>query len=118
MRCFGFGILTFKMFSGGNAKGVSAKSLQLYALVFLSRLCAIMRHQGYLPYDKSGDWFYHFVEAISLASTLLVLYLIFVPLRPTYSEKYDKFGNLHIPNEFGACYILVPALLCAIFFHP
>ena len=37
------------------------KTLQLYALTFSVRLFSIMRHQGYLPFDKTGDWFYHMV---------------------------------------------------------
>ena len=62
MRCFGFGLLNFRMWSSKSAKGVSLKTLELYALTFLVRLLSIMRHQGYLPYDKSGDWFYHTVS--------------------------------------------------------
>ena len=61
MRCFGFGLLNFKMWSSKSAKGVSLKTLELYALTFSVRLLSIMRHQGYLPFDKSGDWFYHVV---------------------------------------------------------
>ena len=62
MRCFGFGLLNFRMWSSKSAKGVSLKTLELYALTFLVRLLSIMRHQGYLPFDKSGDWFYHTVS--------------------------------------------------------
>ena len=50
------------MWSSKSAKGVSLKTLELYALTFLVRLLSIMRHQGYLPFDKSGDWFYHTVS--------------------------------------------------------
>ena len=64
MRCFGFGLLNFKMWTSKSAKGVSLKTLELYALTFLVRLLSIMRHQGYLPYDKSGDWFYHVVSKL------------------------------------------------------
>jgi hypothetical protein len=42
------------MFTSRSAKGVSLKSLELYALVFFFRLLSIMRHQGYLPFDKYG----------------------------------------------------------------
>ena len=38
------------------------KTLQLYILTFSVRLFSIMRHQGYLPFDKTGDWFYHMVK--------------------------------------------------------
>ena len=62
MRCFGFGLLNFKMWSSWSSKGISIKTLQLYILTFTVRLFSIMRHQGYLPFDKTGDWFYHMVK--------------------------------------------------------
>lgn len=118
LRCFGFGLLTFKMLSVKTAKGVSLKTLELYACVFFFRLLSILRHQGYLPFDKSGDWFYHFVEIFSQLLVGLSLYLMFVPLLPTYDEKYDKFGNLHLPDQLGALYLLGPSVLVALIFHP
>ena len=39
-------------------------------------------------------------------------------MKPTYDEKFDKFGNLHVPNELGALYLLGPAVLLAMFIHP
>ena len=54
LRCFGLALLNHKMYSSRSAKGVSLKSLELYALVFFFRLLSIMRHQGYLPFDKYG----------------------------------------------------------------
>lgn len=76
-RCFGLAVLNYKIWSSKSAKSVSAKTLQLYAVVFVVRLLSIMRHQGYLPFDKTGDWFYHFVEFLSLGTILLALYGIF-----------------------------------------
>ena len=74
MRCFGFGLLNFKMWTSRSAKGVSLKTLEVYALTFLVRLLSIMRHQGYLPYDKSGDWFYHVIEILSLLFAALAIF--------------------------------------------
>jgi len=68
--------------------------------------------------DKSGDWFYHIVEIMSFICIIGVIFGIYGPLKPTYDDKYDKFGNLHVPNELGALYILGPAVLLAIFVHP
>lgn len=118
MRCFGFGLLNFKMWGGKTAKGVSIKTLQLYGLTFTCRLISILRHQGYLPFDKSGDWFYHVIEFGSLFSVCFAIYAILSPLVSTYDEKYDKFGALHIPSEFGAAYLFVPCMILAILFHP
>lgn len=71
-----------------------------------------------MPFDKTGDWFYHFVEAMSLLAVVLALYGIFFPLISTYDEKYDKFGSLHIPSELGVLYLVVPCVVLAVLFHP
>lgn len=118
MRCFGFAILNYKVWSSKSVKGISAKTVQLYAVVFVARLVSIMRHSGYLPYDKSGDWFYHMVEILSFCGILGVVFGMYGSLKPTYDDKFDKFGNLHVPNELGALYILGPATVLAIFVHP
>lgn len=118
MKCFGFGLLNYKMWTSSSAKGVSLKTLELFLLVFIARVISILRHQGYLPFDKTGDWFYHVVEALSLAAVSACLFGIFGPLISTYDEKYDKFGNFHIPSEFGIIYLAVPCIILAILFHP
>ena len=118
MRCFGFGLLNWKMWSSRSAKGVSVKTLQVYTLVFVSRLISILWHQGYLPFDSTGDWFYHIVELISLSSTGFAVYGALAAFKGTYDVKYDNFGNLHIPNAAGALYIVIPCFLLAVLFHP
>lgn len=80
------------MFSAKTAKGVSLKTLELYGAVFFFRLLSILRHQGYLPFDKSGDWFYHVVEIFSQILVGLSIYLVFVPLMPTYNEKFGELN--------------------------
>lgn len=117
-RCFGLMMMNYKVWVGKSVKGISAKSMELYAIVFTFRLLSIIRHQGYLPFDKTGDWFYHVIEFLSFTSVLLVLYGIFGPFKSSYDSKYDKFGNLHVPSEYGAAYLIVPTLLVAIMFHP
>lgn len=106
------------MWGTKSAKGVSVKTLEMYGLVFIVRLLSILRHQGYLPFDKSGDWFYHLVEIMSFGAVCLALYGLFGPLVSTYDEKHDKFGNLHIPSEFGIAYLVVPCVVIAVIFHP
>ena len=55
---------------------------------------------------------------MSLAAVVLATYGIMKPLVSTYDEKHDKFGNLYIPSEFGAAYLLVPCIFMAVLFHP
>lgn len=117
-RMFGFGILNLKTFKSQRATGVSIKTLQLYCLCFFFRLTSIIRHEGYLPYDKSGDWLYHFVEVMSLIFTASALWACMVPYKQTYQKDLDRFGELHVPPGFGALYLAGPIMLLAILVHP
>ena len=58
------------------------------------------------------------IEFVSLLSVLLAIYGVMGPLISTYEEKHDKFGNFHIPNEFGVLYCVLPCAVLAILFHP
>ena len=49
---------------------VSSQTLLNYAIVYSMRLVAIMRHEGYLVHDKSGDWLYHGIDVFSLGVIL------------------------------------------------
>jgi ER lumen protein retaining receptor len=118
MRCFGFALLNYGMWTNRTAKGISVKTLQTYVVVFLARLLSILRHQGYLPFDRTGDWFYHTVEIMSLCIVMLAIYGVYSPFISTYEEKFDKFGNLKIPNEYGIAYLVGPAIVLALIFHP
>lgn len=117
-RMFGFGILNMKIFRSQRATGVSIKTLQLYVLVFFFRLTSIIRHEGYLPYDKSGDWLYHFIEGMSLLFTSAALYACMVPFKHTYQADLDRFGEYHVPPGMGAVYLAAPIMLVAILVHP
>lgn len=118
MKCFGFCLLNYKIWTSNTVKSVSVKTLQLFFLTFLTRLISITRHQGYLPFDKTGDWFYHVVEVLSLLAVGLAMYGIYGPLFPTYDEKHDKFGHFLIPSSFGSLYAAIPCILVAIMYHP
>jgi ER lumen protein retaining receptor len=117
-RMFGFGILNLKTFKSQRATGVSIKTLQLYMLVFFFRLTSIIRHEGYLPYDKSGDWLYHFVEFLSMAFTGTALWACSKPYKQTYQADLDRFGEFNVPPGFGAVYLAVPIAIIAILVHP
>lgn len=117
-RMFGFGILNVKTFTSRRATGVSIKTLQLYSLVFFFRLTSIIRHEGYLPYDKSGDWLYHLIEFLALAFTASALWGCMIPFKSTYQADMDKFGEFNVPPGMGAVYIAVPVLIVAILVHP
>jgi len=117
-RMFGFGILNVKTFSSKRATGVSVKTLQLYCLVFFFRLTSIIRHEGYLPYDKSGDWLYHVIEILALLFTGCALWGCIGPFKSTYQAEMDKFGEMNVPPGAGAVYLAVPVMILAVLVHP
>ena len=77
-------------------KGISLKSLELYTLVFLFRLISILQHQGYLPFDKSGDWFYHVIEIVGFLGmyityiVLLHVYVVYISYTLYYTYEQNK----------------------------
>lgn len=117
-RLFGFGILNFKLYTSKRATGISAKSMQLYAVVFLFRLSSIVRHEGYLPYDKSGDWLYHAIEFGSLTCAASAIYSCVSLFKDTYQPDGDRFGELNVPPGYGAVYLAGPIFIIACLIHP
>lgn len=115
VRLLSFSLLLFKCFTTRNSSGVSPKTLQLYALVFFSRLCSILIHEGYLPFDSSGDWLYPSVEALSLTAVLATAYVVCVKYGSPEQARADSFGAGH---KFGAAFIAVPCLVLAVAVHP
>jgi hypothetical protein len=119
---FGFCLLAAKALLTRKLSHVSFKTLQAYALVFAARLCSILFYEGYLPYDKSGDWFYQAVEVSALV--LVVGLLACIQLRVArHAERADTFdkplsNSLRTPTEAGVLLLVVPALLLAMVLHP
>merc|ERR1712046_171129 len=93
----------------GTAEGISAKMLEVYLLMQAAKLFAVVPHEGYLPYDKSGDWFYQVVESVQFA---LIGYLL-------YEVKYGSCKNqYHREHDtFPLMYLIIPSAVLAIFFH-
>ena len=112
-RLFGFGILNYKIFTSQQVTGISIKTLQLYTTVFFFRLISIMMHEGYLPYDKSGDWLYHFVEGTSLVLASVALFATMFSFRHTYQGTLDSFGD-----DTGVMSMAAIIFFISIFIHP
>merc|ERR1719222_1153655 len=71
---FSFLMVALKIEAGGTVKGVSLKMMECYIAIFFGRLCAIVPFEGYLPYDKSGDWLYQSCEAIGFCVACFIVY--------------------------------------------
>ena len=106
VRMFAFMILAYFLFAKKSVTRVSFKFLQCYVCVFIFRLSSILNYEGYLPFDRSGDFIYQAFEVLSLVASIGCVFLVVGPYKHTYEKTNDKFGSWHIPSEFGAIYIL------------
>jgi len=92
-----------------SAAGVSLKMMECYPLVFICRLCTILKFEAYLPMDKSGDWVYQVCEAAGLCLSIWIVYSCRMTFKTTYDPEADKFNHL---------WIILPALGISCVAHP
>jgi hypothetical protein len=91
VQCLAFYLLNAKVDMQRSVSGISAKTLQVYVLVFVFRLTSTMVKNGYLPVDQSGDWVFQTVDILSLIMTVKLLRRVYGSHRATYQEEYDTF---------------------------
>jgi ER lumen protein retaining receptor len=119
IRTFAFGVLLTNIISNKSVAGVSLKMLQLYVIVFACRLASILFYEGYLPFDSSGDFLYRGMEIISFLLCLAIVIIILTMHKATYDSVSDSFGNfLMVPSFLGIVWVILPAFLLALIFHP
>eukprot|EP00747_Dinoflagellata_sp_TGD_P167162 gnl/TRDRNA2_/TRDRNA2_191112_c0_seq1.p1 gnl/TRDRNA2_/TRDRNA2_191112_c0~~gnl/TRDRNA2_/TRDRNA2_191112_c0_seq1.p1 ORF type:complete len:281 (+),score=55.85 gnl/TRDRNA2_/TRDRNA2_191112_c0_seq1:110-952(+) len=106
---FSFLMVAMKIESGKTVKGVSLKMMECYILVFFFRLCAIIPFEGYLPFDKSGDWLYQVCEAFGLCLSGSVVFCCRVQYANTYDQSTDTINHI---------WLIGPAAAIALIFHP
>jgi len=116
-RGFAFFLLTFKIVSQKSARDLSQKTLTAYALVFFARLLSVLWQQGYLPFDKSGDFIYQTFEIFSLLMAIMALYLTTFKFRDNYNADADTFASF-MPANTGVLVIILPSLALALLIHP
>ncbi|CAD7968180.1 unnamed protein product [Amoebophrya sp. A25] len=92
-----------------SCQGVSVKMLEIYLLLQFARLCAVIPFEGYLPFDKSGDWFYQVVEAMTFCFAGSIVYLCRVQYPETYASEMDTFDTR---------FLIAPALVLSLVLHP
>lgn len=106
---FSFLMVAVKIESGRTVKGVSLKMMECYIAVFFGRLCAIIPFEGYLPFDKSGDWLYQLCEALGLCLAGTIVYFCRARYASTYDPSTDTF------NHF---WLMLGAAGISLIFHP
>lgn len=119
VRAFAFVLLGIKMFTENSARDVSQKAMIVYVVAFGARLLSVTIHEGYLPFDHSGDHVYKIAELTSFIMAGACLYMS--KTRDSYNSKADCFGNMSFPRStspVGVMLILVPCLVLALAVHP
>jgi len=106
---FSFLMVAIAIESSKSVAGVSLKMMECYMLVFCCRLTAIIPFEGYLPFDKSGDWLYQVCEACGLCLSGSIVYCVRVQYPSTYSKETDTLNHL---------YIIGPTAAIALILHP
>eukprot|EP00386_Alphamonas_edax_P006772 GDKI01021777.1.p1 GENE.GDKI01021777.1~~GDKI01021777.1.p1 ORF type:complete len:285 (+),score=75.19 GDKI01021777.1:121-975(+) len=106
---FSFLMVVYKIESSKSCAGVSLKMNECYVILLFARLCSIIPFEGYLPYDRSGDWLYQTVEAIALCLAGTVVYMVRIRYKETYDPSSDQLNHL---------FLIVPAAILAAIFHP
>jgi len=109
VSAFCFFMVAHKIERTGTCEGISVRMFECYLILILARLFSIIPFEGYLPYDRTGDWLYQTTEAVSLCLCGSIVYLCRRRYRNTYNENADGLNHL---------FLIVPALLLAIVFHP
>lgn len=89
VNCFGFAILLYKVRMTASVAGLSARSLEMYALFYAFRLTSTCQKNGYIPVDRSGDWLYQTFDACAWLLVLQLLYAVHVLHRDTYQVHLD-----------------------------
>ena len=118
LSLFGFSLLIAKVALTASVSNISLKTLQAYTLVFVARLSSILFYEGYLPFDRSGDWFYQAAEVIGLIMTILLIVALTYLHPRKYSRTLDHFTAPGVPEFAGVVVLIVPAAVLAVVFHP
>jgi len=108
VQCLAFYLLNAKVDMQKSVSGISAKSLQVYVLVFVFRLTSTLFRNGYLPVDQSGDWVFQTADILSLIMTVKLLRRMYTTDRDSYQENQDTFDMMRL---------IPPCIILAICVH-
>lgn len=109
LSMFSFVMVVVKIESARSVKGVSLKMMECYIFVFAARLVAIVPFEGYLPFDKSGDWLYQLCEFLALCLASVIVFCCRSRYKNEYNVGTDTLNHL---------WLIVPTLAVSLIFHP
>lgn len=102
VQCMGFLLLLQKINSTASVAGISAKTLEMYGVMYVFRLASTLNRNGYLPVDRSGD---HVYQAVDTCSLLLVLQLLYC-VKAKYGDYQQDLDTLQVHYSVPACLLL------------
>jgi len=107
LQCLGFLTLTLKVRATRSVSGISSKMLQMFMFYLTMRLCSTTLKKGYIPVDRSGHFFYQFMDTCSLVLAAQLVYLCHKTYRHTYQEEFDTLplAPLVAAGVIMACFI-------------
>jgi len=108
VQCFGFVILSMRIRAKKSVAGLSSKTLTLVALCLCVRLCSTTLKRGYIPVDRSGHYFYQFMDMCTVALMGQLIYLCHKTYSNTYQEEEDSLPVLPL---------VIPCFILAYFVH-
>jgi len=89
VQCLGFCLLRLKIRQQRGAMGISSRTLQMFAVMYVCRLFSTMQYNGYLPVDRTGDWVYQACEFTALVVCISALASVHSQHESTYEKEND-----------------------------
>lgn len=107
VQCMGFVILSMRVRMSKSVAGLSSKTLSLFVLFLCVRLCSTTLKKGYIPVDRSGQYFYQLMDMCTLMLACHLLYCCHKVYAHSYQEEHDTLPVLPlvIPCVVMACFI-------------
>lgn len=109
VQCMGMGLLRMHVRKQRSMAGISSRALQLYVMMYCSRLYSTLQYNGYLPVDRTGDWVYQTCDVAALILILSLLYEKHTTYAHTYETEYDSCDVIGL---------IVVCFLMSVFVHP
>jgi len=103
VQCLGFCLLRLKIRQQRGAMGISSRTLQMFAVMYVCRLYSTLQYNGYLPVDRTGDWVYQACEVAALAVCISVLAAVHSQHEATYEKENDTCAMWPF---VAACFVL------------
>jgi len=109
IQMFGFFLIALKVQNSQSVSGLSLQTLICYSVAFFARLCSILKFEGYLPYDSSGDFIYRIGEVLAFILACTMVYMVQMKYKSSYNWDLDRINCI---------YIIIPAFVGASLIHP